>query len=296
MDYVRIKAYAKINLSLDILGRENGYHMLDSVVTTIDIYDLITLKKRKKDKNVTISMHGLDSESIPYEKNNAVIAAEKFIKEFDTNGVDIVIYKNIPMGAGLGGSSADVAGVLNGLKKLYLTEDADVKPIADSIGSDCGYMLSGGYARIFGRGEKVQPIDTHIKLDLVLLIPQTPVSTAACYAMFDKINCRHSQRSDNVIAALLSSDRVALGRELGNSLTPPAICLNEDVGEAITCLHEFAPLGVNMSGSGSCVYALCENEQFCSYIISRYGGKFKILQTKTYIPKRGKNNGRGKIN
>jgi 4-diphosphocytidyl-2C-methyl-D-erythritol kinase len=109
--------------------------------------------------------------------------------------------------------------------------------------------------------------------------------------MFDKINCRHSPKSEGVTAALLSSDRVTLGKTLGNSLTPPAICLNEDVGAAITCLHEFAPLGVNMSGSGSCVYALCENEQFCSYIISRYSGKFKIVQTKTYIPKREKNNG-----
>jgi 4-diphosphocytidyl-2-C-methyl-D-erythritol kinase len=291
MDYVRIKAYAKINLSLDILGVSDGYHMLDSVVTTIDIYDLITIKKRKKDKLVTITMHGMGSELIPHEKNNAYLAAEKFIAKYNTCGVDITVFKNIPMGAGLGGSSADVAGVLNGLKKMFLTPDDDVKDIADSLGSDCGYMLYGGYARISGRGEKIEFLDTRIKLDLVLLMPSTPVSTAACYALYDKFKVRHAPKSDGVVNALYQSDREALGKMLGNSLTPPAVSLNGDVGTAIAALHEFAPLGVNMSGSGSCVYALCENEQFCRYLISRYNGKFKILQTKTYIPKREKDNG-----
>jgi 4-diphosphocytidyl-2-C-methyl-D-erythritol kinase len=291
MDYIREKAYAKINLSLDISGVKNGYHMLDSVVTTVDIYDLITIKKRKKDKLVTIAMHGMGSENIPYDGNNAVKAAERFVEYYDTCGVDIVIYKNIPMGAGLGGSSADVAGVLNGMKKMFLTFQDDVKPIADSLGSDCGYMLYGGYARMSGRGEQVELLDTHIKLDLVLLIPPTPVSTAACYGMFDRLKLRHPPKSDEVVKALYASDREMLGKNLSNSLTPAAVTLNGDVGTAISSLHEFSPLGVNMSGSGSCVYALCENDQFCRYLISRYDGKFKIMQTKTIIPKREKDNG-----
>jgi 4-diphosphocytidyl-2-C-methyl-D-erythritol kinase len=287
MDNVRVKAYAKINLSLDILGTQDGYHMLDSVVTTIDIYDLIIIKKRKKDKLVGITMKGMGSEDIPFEKNNAVKAAEKFIAAFDTCGVDITVYKNIPMGAGLGGSSADVAGVLNGLKKLFsITDEQKVKDIADSIGSDCGYMLYGGYARIRGRGEKVELLSDRLRLDLCLLLPPTSVSTAECYGYFDKLATKHSPRSDEVIKAVFSGDRAKLGGSLSNALTAPAMHLNDDICKAFDELKAFSPLGVNMTGSGSCAYALFENDQFCSYALSRYNGKFKMIQTKTYFPAR----------
>jgi 4-diphosphocytidyl-2-C-methyl-D-erythritol kinase len=288
MDYARIKSYAKINLSLDITGTENGFHQLDSVVTTIDIFDLITAKKRKKDKLVTILMHGMGSESIGFEENNAVKAAEAFISKFDVCGVDLTIYKNIPMGAGLGGSSADVAGVLNCLAKLFEVDDeAEIKAIADSLGSDCGYMLHGGYARMNGRGDRVELLESNLKLNLVLLLPSTPVSTPKCYAMYDKLNNQNSNSTQDMLGAIEKNDLVGVGKALSNALINPAICLNEDVGKAIDELKDFDPLGVNMTGSGSCVYALFENEQFCSYAISRYKGKYKILQTKTFLPKRG---------
>jgi 4-diphosphocytidyl-2C-methyl-D-erythritol kinase len=293
MDYIRIKAYAKINLTLDIVGIKDNYHMLDSVVASVDLYDLVTVKKRKKDKLVTICMKGLGSESIPFEQNNAVKAAERFISAFDTCGVDITVYKNIPMGAGLGGSSADVAGVLNGMKKLFAIEDDEkIKAIADSIGSDCGYMLSGGYARISGRGEIVKPVQSDLKLNLVALIPNTSVSTPACYKAYDSINCKSKPTSNAAEEALTKGNIQTLAESLSNSLFAPALHLNGDVGKAVVELKEFAPLGVNMTGSGSCVYALFENDQFCRYALSRYKGQFKILQLKTIIPKREKKDGR----
>ncbi|MGN0814708.1 MAG: 4-(cytidine 5'-diphospho)-2-C-methyl-D-erythritol kinase [Candidatus Coproplasma sp.] len=289
MDYVRFKAYAKVNLSLDITGVSGGYHNLDSVVTTIDVYDLITIKKRKRDKLVSITMHGMDSENIPFEKNNAVKAAEKFISEFDVCGADITVYKNIPMGAGLGGSSADVSGVLNALKKLHgIEDDQKIKDLADSLGSDTGYMLTGGYARITGRGEIVQPLDSNLKLNLLLLVPKTPVSTPECYRAYDKINCRRPNTSAEAESAVLSGDVQALGKALSNALMPAAAHLNPDVIKAAEELHEFSPLGVTMSGSGSCVYALFENDQFCSYAYSRYRGKYTAIMTKTCLPVREK--------
>ncbi|MGN0818049.1 MAG: 4-(cytidine 5'-diphospho)-2-C-methyl-D-erythritol kinase [Candidatus Coproplasma sp.] len=292
MDYVRVKAYAKINLSLDITGVSGGYHNLDSVVTTVDVYDLITIKKRKKDKLVSISMHGMGSEGIPFKNNNAVKAAEKFIAEFDACGADVTIYKNIPMGAGLGGSSADVAGVLNGLKKLHgIEDDKKIKDIADSLGSDTGYMLTGGYARISGRGEIVKPIESDLKLNLLLLVPKTPVSTPECYRAYDGINCRRPATSDKAEAAVLSGDLQTLGKSLSNALMPAAAHLNADVMRAAEELHEFSPLGVTMTGSGSCVFALFENDQFCAYAYSRYRGKFTAIITKTYLPVREKENG-----
>lgn len=115
---VRIKAPAKVNFALGITGESGGFHMLDSIVCTIDLFDDVTVAKRS-DGMVNITMRGMGSENIPPEANNAVRAAELFAEKHSTGGADITITKRIPMGAGLGGSSADAAGVLRAMSKLY---------------------------------------------------------------------------------------------------------------------------------------------------------------------------------
>ncbi len=287
MDSIRVKSYAKINLSLDISGCSDGYHMIDSVVANIDLYDAIKVSKRKKDKLVNVFMRGMGSEDIPAESNNAAVAARMFVEKYGVCGADIFIDKNIPMGAGLGGSSADAAGVLNALSALHGTDDYDgIKAIADATGSDTGYMLSGGYARISGRGERVKLLDCRLRLDLLLLLPRSGVSTADCYGMSDRLPA-NAPSSGQVESALLSGDRAALGKALSNGLFGAASALNPEVAAAAQALKEFDPLGVNMTGSGSCVYALFENDSFASYAASRYRGPCRALQVKTYIPKRG---------
>ena len=101
MNAVKVNAYAKLNLTLDVTGRENGYHTLDSLVTTISLSDRIVVKKRR-DQLVNIVMHGMGCEGIYPERNNAYLAGEAFVKRFGTTGADIAVYKNIPIGAGLG--------------------------------------------------------------------------------------------------------------------------------------------------------------------------------------------------
>lgn len=287
MDSIRVKSYAKINLSLDISGCRDGYHMIDSVVANIDLYDAIKVSKRKKDKLVNVFMRGMGSEDIPAENNNAAVAARMFVEKYGVCGADIFIDKNIPMGAGLGGSSADAAGVLNALSALHGTDDYDgIKAIADATGSDTGYMLSGGYARISGRGERVKLLDCRLRLDLLLLLPRSGVSTAQCYGMSDRLPA-NAPSSGQAESALLSGDRTALGKALSNGLFGAASALNPEVAAAAQALNEFDPLGVNMTGSGSCVYALFENDSFASYAANRYRGPCRALQVKTYIPKRG---------
>ncbi len=282
MNYARVKSYAKINLTLDILGVKDGYHMIDSLVASIDIYDLISAKRRT-DGQVTIAMHGCGSETILYEQNNAVKAAEAFIKEFATCGADITVHKNIPVGAGLGGSSADVAGVLNAMAKLYGVGDfAALKRVADSLGSDCGYMLKGGWARISGRGEVVKPVNCGLKLDIGLLVPRGGVSTAQCYRLCDSLP-RAERRSGEAEEAAVRGDREALCGSLSNGLTEAAVRLDGDVGICLEELKAFDPLRVNMTGSGSGVYAVFENDQFLRYAQSRYRGKYTFIPTKTIL-------------
>ena len=284
MNYVRVKSYAKINLTLDITGVSAGYHMIDSVVASIDLYDLITVKKRR-DKLVSVTMHGEGSESIPYENNNAAKAAEAFVSYFNTDGADITVWKNIPLGAGLGGSSADVAGVLNAMAKLYgVGSMQEIKRLADGLGSDCGYMLTGGFARITGRGEIVERLKSNVKLDIGLLLPKSGVSTAQCYSLCDSTGANSIHTSKEAKEAVIACNREDIGASLSNGLYSAAITLNSDVEECYNQLKAFDPLGVNMTGSGSGVYAIFENDQFLRYAKSRYRGKHTFIMTKTVVP------------
>ena len=290
MNSVRVKSYAKINLTLDIAGVSGGYHMIDSVVASIDLCDVITAKKRK-DGLISITMHGEGSEAIPHESNNAAKAAEEFVKRFDSTGADITVWKNIPMGAGLGGSSADVAGVLNAMAKLYKVTDFEaLKQIADGIGSDCGYMLTGGWARISGRGQVVKRLESKLKLDIGLLVSKSGVSTAECYRLCDSFT-HGAPLSGQAEKSVLACDREGLCASLSNGLTAAAVQLNGDVGEAIAELESFAPLGVNMTGSGSGVYAVFENDTFLRYAQSRYRGKYRFIPAKTVLAVREERDG-----
>ena len=287
MATVKIKAYAKINLTLEITGVEGGFHMLDSLVASLDLHDVIVLKKRK-DTLSFITMKGMGSELIPPEQNNALKAAEAFSAEFNTDGAEITIYKNIPIGAGLGGSSADIVGVLRGMAQLYgVVDESALKALADRLGSDTGYMLNGGYARIQGRGEKVTPLDIGAKLHFLLLCPKTPVSAGACYRVYDTLpkTCQEREKfTENCIAALRENNLNEGGRCLMNDLYIPAITLNDEVEKAYEEALSFSPLGAVMTGSGSGVVALFAHKELCEWAKSRYKGKCDAFVISTVTP------------
>jgi 4-diphosphocytidyl-2-C-methyl-D-erythritol kinase len=287
MRAVKIKSYAKVNLTLEITGVENGYHILDSLVANIDLFDLLVIKKRKG-KLSFVTMKGMGSESIPPEKNNALKAAEAFSEAFGTDGAEITVYKNIPIGGGLGGSSADVVGVLNGMAKLYgITDREKLKQLADTLGSDTGYMLDGGFARMQGRGELVTKLDLTNKLHFLLICPNTSVSAGECYRAFDTqprtLEYRGCQ-TETCIDFLHKNDLNEGGRYLMNDLFRAAYSLNTDVGKAYEEAQSFSPLGVTMSGSGSCVFAMFETRELCEWAKSRYKGKFRTYVVETVIP------------
>ena len=286
MKTVKIKSYAKINLTLEIVGVEGQYHLLDSLVASVDLFDLLVIKARKG-KLSTVKMHGMGSENIPPEQNNALKAAEAFSVAFGTDGADITVYKNIPIGAGLGGSSADIVGVLNGMAQLYGIEDrAALKALADTLGSDTGYMLDGGFARMQGRGEKVTPLDVGAKLHFLLLCPKTAVSAGGCYRAYDSLpkTLEELPYTEHCISALQENRLTDVGRYLMNDLYVPATTLNTDVQKAYEDALSFSPLGAVMTGSGSGVVALFEHKELCEWAKSRYKGKCDAFVVSTLTP------------
>ncbi|MBP5242987.1 MAG: hypothetical protein J6Z36_04780, partial [Clostridia bacterium] len=247
MNSVRVNSYAKLNLSLNITGVKDGYHLLDSFVATVDIFDRIVLKKRK-DSLINVTMHGQGTEYLFPENNVAVKAGEAFVKCYQTDGADITVYKNIPVGAGMGGSSADAAGVLNGMAKLYgVKDEGGIKALADGLASDTGYMLKGGIARMKGRGEAVESLKNGVKLWFLLLVPPSSVSTAACYAAYDALPPEgERQDTERCISAFLNGDVADMGASFYNSLQQAAVKLNGDVEKALKEAANFSPLGYGM--------------------------------------------------
>lgn len=291
MKIVKLNAYAKVNMTLEITGMKENYHTLDSLVASIDIFDKIVIKKRK-DKLCRVTMHGQGSESIPPEQNNALKAAEMFCKRFQTNGADITIYKNIPIGAGLGGSSADIGGVLKGMAKLYEIEDETALcELADCLGSDARYMLYGGFMRMQERGTLLTPIEMEKNFSLFLICPLSSVSAGGCYREYDRLQQEQNipfstgENTEKCIAELTENGINGIGRYLTNDLYRPACALNSDVEVAFKQAQEFYPLATVMSGSGSCVVALFETDEMCRYAKSRYKGKFKTYVVKTVTNK-----------
>ena len=291
MNTVKIKSYAKINLTLEIKGIENGYHLLDSLVASIDLFDLVVLKKRK-DNLSSITMHGMGSEGIPPEENIALKTAELFSETFSTPGVDVTVYKNIPIGAGLGGSSADSAGVINGMAKLYgITDEDALTALAEKTGSDTSYMRKGGFQRMQGRGEKLTPLSIQEKLYFLLLCPKTSVSSKACFQTYDNLPRTLEYRGEPTrdLIEILQQNRINEGgMYLMNDLYVPATHLNKEVEIAKKEAESFSPLGVTMTGSGSAVLAWFESKELCEWAKSRYRGKCNAYVVATVVPNEGK--------
>lgn len=285
METVKVLSYAKLNFTLDVTGRTEHYHLLDSLVVTVDIYDKIVAKKRR-DSLINVTMHGMGSDKLYPEENQAVRAGERFVEAFHTQGADIAVYKNIPMGAGLGGSSADAAGVLNALAKLYRIDDFNaLKSLADGLGSDTGYMLRGGLARMRGRGEEVEFFSDTPEMNFLLLCPKSAVSTAECYAAFDELPLNPKEgRTGRCLAAYRGMGVSEAARLFGNDLFPGAASLNPDVAEAVKALKSFSPAGVSMTGSGSAAFALFESRELCEWAKSRYKGRARARIVSAVYP------------
>ena len=287
MNVYKGKAYAKINLTLEITGVENNYHLLDSLVASVDVFDEIKVTKRADDYS-TITMQGMGSETIPSEINNALKAAFAFSKKCKCNGVDIEIKKHIPLGGGLGGSSTDASAVLVAMSKLYEVEDkAVVEEIADSLGSDTRYMLTGGYQRMQGRGNILSETGIDQVLHLLLLCPDSSVSAGACYKKYDELPKTLEWRenaTEACIKALLEGNIHEATKHVTNDLYVPALHLNDDVLTAYDEMCALQPLTAGMTGSGSCVFGVFETAKDCACAKKKYQGNFRVIATRTVKP------------
>lgn len=272
---VREKAYAKVNLALNVFDKVDGYHKLDSICTTIDLYDTLIVNARR-DKKINLTVNGLGFEykyTTDYTKNNAYKTAKAFMEKYDTNGVDIVLNKQIPLSSGLGGSSTDVSAVIRAMRKLYDIDD-DFLPLANGLGSDSGYLLTGGYARLLGRGDIIQPINCDKKLNFVIVVAQGGVDTTNCFKTFDVLPEKQESSDIERLMDSLINGNVDYS-QCKNALYNSAKTINGNVEIAFNDLKQLNPNCVFMSGSGSSVCAIFEHQELCLWAYNKLKYKYK---------------------
>lgn len=252
------KAPAKINLCLDVLHkREDGYHEMDMVMTSVDLADRIVLKTIEDDRIVIHSTNGF----LPLDQRNHAYKAAKLLKDTYQikKGVDISIEKNIPIAAGLAGGSSDAAATLRGLNRLWqlnLSYD-ELALLGEQIGSDVPYCIYGGTAYATGRGEKIQQIDAPPQCWVVLVKPKKGIST---WTVFENLSFEllvHPE-TEKMLTAIQEKDYVKMIDSTGNALETVSAIKQPDINRIKSKMLQFGADAALMSGSGPTVYALCK--------------------------------------
>lgn len=251
-------AFAKVNLTLDVLGkREDGYHDLKSVMQTISIRDDIQIDVGTG-KPWTIEC---SDESIPCdERNLAWKAAEAFFAaaKRDPDGLAIRITKRIPSGAGLGGGSADAAAVLRSLNRHY-DNPFSVYALAEigaQVGSDVPFCVVCGTAMCEGRGEKLRKLTDMPDCIFVVVKPEFSVSTPELYRKIDEVAIANRPDNKAMESALMSGDLEKVAHGLCNVFDPIVTQEHMELNYIKSIFHQYGAIGYQMTGSGSAVFAI----------------------------------------
>lgn len=263
------KAFAKINLTLDVTGiLENGYHSIASVMQTISLYDEISVGKNDSGEIRLYSDGGEYADGMPLdERNTCHKAAKVFLEKIGfRQGVDIHIKKNIPSQAGLGGGSSDAATVLRLMNKLFEADLSfdELQKIAIEIGADVPFLVTGGCALCEGMGEILTPIEKGLEGYVLLVKPDFGISTPEAYRLFDEKKLPYGSSSEAVMKS--GSFSGLLSNDLEKAVANPEI---EEIKRRLVRLGASDSL---MTGSGSCVYGLFEDKKVAENALASLGG------------------------
>ena len=265
MEEITLKVFAKINLKLDITGvLDDGYHSLDMVMTSIDVYDLIKATKSIENE---VYMDGV----LQDETNTAYKALEVLSLAYGYK-MKVEIEKHIPFSAGVGGSSADAAGVFFAYSRLYGVDMEYMQKLALSVGSDVVYMMKGGPAKVKCKGEIVFPIENFEDLYMILLqkIPGAP--TAQVYKKYDVMG-------RSIEGAFKVNDNI----DVFNVLQAPAITLCREIRFTIDELRKHTDK-VFMTGSGSAVCGLFDSYEQAKACLDKIAGDFVFKDVVKTLP------------
>ncbi len=256
MNYIKVKAYGKLNLSLNILSQlPNGYHIMDMVMQSVAVHDIITIKTKEE---TGIILNGSDG-SINWDSSNlAYKACELFLKESGNllTGVEIFVEKNLPAQAGMAGGSADCAGVLVGLNRIF-GEPFSQKQLCEmglTLGADLPFCIIGGTAHTGGIGEKITPIAPMPSCYIVIAKPTGGISTGEAFRAYHLNTPVNKPNNTELIKAIEKGSIEEMGRNAINVFQPN--CPLPQIEEYIGVLKEGGASFALMTGTGSAVYGV----------------------------------------
>lgn len=255
---MRERAYAKINLCLDVAGkREDGYHELKMIMVPVDFYDVLDMEP---------AMHTsltLNKSYIPANEKNTIVKAIQLMQQryqFDF-GFRCTLQKHIPTRAGLAGGSADAAAairIMDRMLKLHMTREEKID-IAKQVGADVPFCVINRPAYVEGIGEQIHEFSCNPNFELLLVKPRKGVSTKEAFEIIDKKDPVHPD-CFRMQEALMDGDYDAIVDSLGNSLEDAAVELVEEIRDVKKYLVDAGFDGVLMSGSGSTVFGITQDQ------------------------------------
>lgn len=256
---MKIKAYGKVNISLDVVGkREDGYHLLSMIMQNIDLYDEISIEKQKE--GITISCN---KNYVPTDSRNLAYKAASLFKETYNidDGVHIDIVKNIPVSAGLAGGSTDAAAVLKLMNKIFEVNasDEELMNIGLKLGADIPYCINGGTALCEGIGEKITTLQPFKDKILVLVKPSFGVSTKEVYKSFNLDRVRVHPKTDSLIEAMENDDLYYVANNMKNLLENVTLRKHNILIKIKEEMNRYGAVGSMMSGSGPSVFAFFDD-------------------------------------
>ena len=251
-------AFAKLNLTLDVLGkREDGYHDLQSVMQTISVRDDIEIDVGTgKPWKLLCSVEGIPTD----ERNLAWKAAKVYCDTMkkDPNGLEIRIEKRIPSGAGMGGGSADAAAVLRALNRHY-GNPLSIFALAElgaQVGSDVPFCVLCGTAMVEGRGERLRKLPDIPDCIFVVVKPEFSVSTPELYQKIDSVAIAHRPDNKAMESALLAGDLEKVAANVYNVFDPVVTADHVELNYIKSLFQQYGAVGYQMTGSGSAVFGI----------------------------------------
>ena len=278
---MKVKAYAKINLALDVVRkREDGYHELEMVMAPITLHDLIYINTIES--GIIIETN---SKVMPTDKRNIMYKVVALMKERYgiKKGVKIYVYKHIPTQAGLAGGSADGAAVIKAMNKLFylnLTEE-QMATLGKEVGADIPFCVYQKMALVRGIGEKLEFIDHPFECKVLLVKPKKGVSTKKSFNSLDLNKAIH-QDCKLMVKGIYEDDYQTVIDNLQNTLEEPSIKMVPEINDIKQAMLEIGFDGALMSGSGSCVFGLTKDDKILEKGFKYFKGKYYFVR-KTEI-------------
>lgn len=261
MNHVERKAYAKINLGLDVLRRrQDGYHEVKMIMQTVDIWDRLTFTE-KREPGIELSVGGVD---LPVGEDNLIYKAVKLIlTETGTDaGVIISLQKNIPIAAGMAGGSTDAAAVFHGLNELFSLSMSmeDMMRLGVKIGADVPYCIMGGTALSEGIGEILTPLPAPPECILVIAKPDINVSTKFVYENLHADRLTEHPDIDGMVEAIRQGSLGGITERMGNVLETVTIGEYPIIDKVKGVMKAEGAANALMSGSGPTVFGIFTNQ------------------------------------